>query len=194
MLVKRVNHGIADEIGPVGWHAFGTQISDSTLLAHEQHVRDLISKDAVDLFGHGTVKRSQTCLHVCNQRTPMRPGCKLGGDQSAGQCRVHVSGNYQRIRIHIGEHRLKAFHDLCRLLGMRARTDAEEDIGPRQLKVSKKGVGHLCIVMLPGVHKYRHNFLGPLRACRVEFRNCFQNRRGFHEIWTRAYHDENLHC
>jgi len=118
-----------------------------------------------------------------------RPCC----NECAGERRIHIPHYQYHVWFLAEQNRLEALHDFRRLLGVAARSCAEEHIRGRHLQVRKEGVGHFCVVMLASVDQNRLNRACPFPAHAVELANCLQDWSGLHEIRPRAHDDDNLH-
>jgi hypothetical protein len=90
---------------------------------------------------------------------------------------IHVAGNDDEIGFLLQADLLESDHHLGGLLGMGSRTDAEVDVGPRQVEVGEENVGHRGVVMLPRVDELLIREANSLDGV--------DERGNLHEIWTR---------
>ena len=63
---KAVDHNVPRKEYFIPGDTFIPEIFQTTAFAHKQEVRQNISYNPVDLFGHGTVKATQTRFNVGN--------------------------------------------------------------------------------------------------------------------------------
>ncbi len=103
---------------------------------------------------------------------------ELGGDEGAGQRRVHVADDEEPIWAMLHDDRFKSLQDVGRLAGMAAFAATEIDIRLGQPQVGEKRSRHVGVVMLAGMDD---ETIDP--AARVEGR---QERGDLHEIRPRS--------
>ena len=80
------------------------QVLNPTLFRHKEQVGHMIGNDAMDLFGHRSVERPQSCFHVCDH-WPGTGGieCDLGGNQGAAHRRIHIPDHHHDVGF-FGQH------------------------------------------------------------------------------------------
>ena len=90
------------------------QIGNSARFCHKEIVSDCIGQEAIDLFRHGAVTASQSCLNVCNGNP------QLDTDEAASNGGIHIAHHNHQIGMDLFEYFLKLHHDLGGLLSMRS--------------------------------------------------------------------------
>ena len=102
-----------------------------------------------------------------------------------GHGRVHISDHHDQVRSLIVQYLFIGHHDLAGLFRMGTATHAEMDVGFRQTKVLKKGIGHIGIIVLAGMDD---NGRGPML-----FLQRMVKGRHFHEIGPGGTDEMNSH-
>ena len=72
-------------------------------------------------------------------------------DHRAGGSRVHVADDDDPVRPFVETYLLVGNHDVTSLFGMCTTADTEVIVGLRYAEVLKDRIGHVAIVVLPGV-------------------------------------------
>src|SRR5208283_4028541 len=188
---KRIDHRVANEESVFRRNSFSPQIYNPALLGHKQKVRQLIGNDPVDFLWHSPIKGTQASLDMReNWPSFSRVYGKLGGCKSTCQGGVHVTYDHYDVRHFPLEHIPKSFECLGGLIALRIRSYSQMKIWIRQSQIGEKSIGHELVIVFTGMHEQMFKeWLLPLV---VMFRNCSQNRRDFHKIWTRTDNDENF--
>src|SRR5690348_13247376 len=144
---------------------------------HEQDRAEMVGDDSVVLLRHRAVVAPEPRLQVCDR------DLHLHGGERSGQRRVDVAGNHDECGLLLEEDALDADECAGRLLGMRSRTDAEEDVGLRQAELLEEDVGHLRVVVLARMDEE------DVDAASLK---CAEHRRGFHEVGACAHDEADL--
>jgi hypothetical protein len=112
VLEERVDHHIPDEEHLVVRHTFRAQILVREVVGREQIIAEHIRAEAVDLFGHPHVARSQSGLDVRHANAKL-----LCGDRARHRG-VHVADHDHEIGMLAQAHLLELHHDAGRLFGV----------------------------------------------------------------------------
>ena len=110
---------------------------------------------------------------------------KFGTHQRGGNCGIYISIYQDPIRRFRDYDLFQAAHNFCGLLGLASRAHLQVDIGRGHAQFLKKNVGHIKVIVLPGVHQYLTN-----ASLRVQRPN---DGRSFHEIGAGADDVQNFH-
>ena len=145
---------------PLGGDTLSEQVGIRVARRGEEQVGELVGDQAIDLFGHGAVARAQPGLDVRDRHL------ELGAHEGTRQGRVDVADDEHPRWPPLLHDALEGDHRARRLLGVRAAADAEEDVGLRQLQVLEEDLGHLVVVVLPGVHEQLLEAVGMPAASR----------------------------
>ena len=142
---QRVDHRVADVVDAARADALGLQVLDRLGAVREQHVRQAVGEDAVDLLRHAPVERAQPGLEVGDGDAHLRRG------ERAGERGVHVAGDEHDVGLGVDQDLLERRQHLGRLHAVGAGADAEEDVDLGELQVGQDLVGHPAVVVLAGV-------------------------------------------
>jgi hypothetical protein len=178
MPAERVDHDVPDEVDLRLVGALEPEVADARRLAREEEVRDRVGQHAVHLLGHRPVEAPEPRLDVGDRDEALR------GDERAGDRRVDVADDDDRVRRGLDEHRLEAPHDLGRLLRVRAGADLEVHVGARDRELVEEDLREALVPVLAGVDEARGD-AGP-RAQRLE------ERGDLNEVRPRAGDAEDL--
>ena len=140
-----------------------------------QAVSEHVGDQPVELFGHGSVPRSQARLDVDHRDV------ELAGYQGAGHGRVDVSDDDHAVRAIVQTASLELHHYLGCLLSVAAAADAQHPIGLRDTQVLEEHGRELRIVVLPGVHQDGAHALVAAQGS--------QHGGNFGEVWAGADHE-----
>ena len=147
--------------------------------------RDVIGGDPVDFLRHVAVEAAQPRLDMGHRHA------LLGRDQRAGNRRVRVAVNEHSIRTGFEDHLLELLQHATRLLTVRAGSDAEIDVGPRDLELVEEHVRELGIVVLARVDDQVLDALAGAR--RIVRGHRPADRRQLHELGPRADDADDAH-
>ena len=125
------------------------RFASASLERRPQQVADGIGHQAIDLFRHAPVAAPKPRLEVRDRDPQFRP------HQCAGGGGIDVPDDHDRRRALALAHPFVGDHGAPGLLGVRAAADFEGVRGLRQAQVAEKRVGHVRVVVLPGVHDTR---------------------------------------
>ncbi len=139
--------------------------------------RDVVGQAPIDLLRHVGLVAAEAGLDM-GHRIPL-----LRGDQGTGKSRVDVADHDDDARCDPQQLLLEREHDLCRLLAVTPRADAEKHIRLRQVKLVEEHPGQLVVVVLPRVDD---------RAAQPDAASRLHDRGRLHEIWARADNDEKV--
>jgi hypothetical protein len=78
---------------------------------------------------------------------------QLGADQRSSDGGVYVAINQGHIRFALQHHGFEPPHDLGGLHGVTARADLQIEIWFRNLKLGKEHIGHVPVIVLPGMNE-----------------------------------------
>ena len=143
----------------------------------------MVRDDSINLLGHRPIERSQSGLDV-SERPP-----HLRRDERAGERRVRVSIHQDEVRLLPLEDVFETAHHLRGLPGMTAGSDSEVVVRPRHVQDVEEHVGHVLVVVLPGVDQNFLMMLSDLPAHRRgldELRACADDARDLHGPRERA--------
>ena len=173
------SHHVAHEVDALGVHALAEQVRVRAGYRREQHRRQLVGHQAVDLLGHRHVARAQPRLQVHHRHAD------LGGRKRAGERGVHVAHNQQRVRSLSLKQLLERHHRRAGLYRVRAAAHPERPRGRRNLEILEEDVRHERVVVLPGVRKAR------IDAGRRKRRH---QRPHLDEVRACSNHNDDAHC
>ena len=137
----------------------------------------MVRDDSINLLGHRPIEGSQSGLDVSEGPPHLRR------DERAGERRVRVSIHQDEVRLLPLEDVFETAHHLRGLPGMTAGSDSEVVVRPRHVQDVEEHVGHVLVVMLPGVDQNFLMMLSDLPA----------HRRGFDELRACADDARDLH-
>ena len=158
--LQGVDHDVADEVDFLGRDALPEEVRSAALLRDEQEVRDGVRQEPVDLLGHTPVEGTEPGLDVGDGDV------KLHRREGGGQRGVHVAHDQHEVGQRGVQDRLEAAHDLGGLDRVRARADAEVEVGGPDIQVLEEPLRHRPVVVLAGVDEDRSQ--GRLRAHRPD--------------------------
>ena len=75
----------------------------------------------------------------------------FGGGEGCGHGGVHIADDHDEVGPLFDEQLFVGDHDLAGLLGVRAVSHIEVDVGCGQAEVHEEGIGHVEVVVLAGV-------------------------------------------
>ncbi len=176
---KIVNHHVADQVDALLRLALPQQVVHPAGLGDEKIIADRVGYHAVDLFRHLQVPAPQPGLHVGD------PDQHFLGHDAAGQGGVDIPDHHHQIRLLLPADLLEGDHDLCRLHRVAAGTGIKKKVRPGQLQVVEKRLGHLVVIVLPGVDDQT------LKAVHLPGR--VKNRGDLHKIRPGPGHQQYLH-
>ena len=169
VLEQGVDHDVADEEDLVGGHPLGGQVLVGEMVGGKKIIAEHVGTEPVDLLGHRHVPRAQPGLHMGD------PDPQLLGGDGAGHGRVDVADHDDQIGRFPQADLFELHHDPRRLLGVGAAADLQIDVRLGHAEIDEKGLTHLFVVMLPGMHQQMLDFVG------ISVHG-FDDRRHFHEI------------
>ncbi len=118
----------------------------------EKIVSDGVGEDAVDLFGHGTVKTAEACFDVGDTNAKLHGG-KRNRDRG-----IDVADDEDEVRLAFDKDGLNALQDFGGLRSVGAGTDFEVHMGRGNTHLAEENVGKSFVVMLAGVNEDGLNF------------------------------------
>jgi hypothetical protein len=119
---QRVDHRVPDRADPRTGAALAQQVLQRLRGVGEQEVRHVIGDDPVDLLGHRSIERSESCFDVADRNAD------LCGHNRGRRRRVDVARDEDEIGLLGLEDGLEALHDARHLRGMGPRADPEHVI------------------------------------------------------------------
>lgn len=111
-LDQAVDHDVPHEMDLFPANPFAEQIGVTIGGGRKKQIGQLIGEEAIDLLGHGPIKRSEAGLDMGHS------DAKLGRDQSAAEGGIDVANNENPVGSVLQEDRLKGGHYLGGLHGM----------------------------------------------------------------------------
>ena len=120
---------------------FAKQVAFRFFRRNQQHVRQLIGHQTIDLFRHRTIIGPQTRFHVSDLRPQLR------ANQRCRDRRIHVAVHQNHIGLALENRSFKADHDFSRLHGVRTRPDFERNIRTRNLQLFEKDVRQVLDIL-----------------------------------------------
>ena len=126
MRQQGVDHGVADQVHPLGRDALVRQVVDGLRAGHEQQVRQDVRHPSVDLLGHRHIEAPQAGLHVGYRDE------QLGAHEGRGKGRVDIPVHDDHGRPVGHELVLQCREQCAGLVALAARPDTQADIGRRQ--------------------------------------------------------------
>ena len=139
-----VDHRVPDQHDPLV-DPFLRQVRDGALRVHEEERADVVGQPPVVLLRHRPVEAPQPRLQMAH------PDAELDRGQRRGERRVDVARDDNQVGSSVFERPFDALEGPRRLDGMRAGSDAEEDVWLGQPQLGDEDVGHRRIVVLAGV-------------------------------------------
>ena len=140
-----VDHHVSDVVDGRLVLAFAEQVLDAGRFGREEHVRDGVGHEAVDLLGHRAVAAAQAGLDVRDGQL-----CLLR-DDGAGERGVHVADDERHRGDVVRDALLVRHHDPGGLLGVRSAAGAHEHVGLRDAEFLEEDLVHVPVVVLAGV-------------------------------------------
>src|SRR2546425_1161357 len=137
-------HHVPDEVHPAA-DALLDEVVDRGLRGTEEERGEVVRDDPIDLLGHRAIEGPETGLDVSESAAHLR--C----DESTCERRVRVSVHQDEIGLFALEDVLESVHHLRRLAGVTGASDSEVVIWLRHVENLEEHVGHVLVVMLPGV-------------------------------------------
>jgi len=142
---KRIDHDVANEIDRFAGTAFLEEMADGVFFGDEEIVGEGIGEDAINFFGHGTVKTAKTGFDVGNWNAEFHGG---EGDGDSG---IDVADDEDEIGFAFDQNWLDTLENFGGLGGVGAGTDFEIDVGGWNTHLTEKNVGKRFIVVLAGM-------------------------------------------
>src|SRR5438445_596657 len=155
-------HHVPDEVD-AAVDPFLREVVHRRLRGTEEERREVVRHDPVDLLRHGSVEGPEARLDV-----PERPA-HLRGDERAREGRVRVSVHEDQVGLLALEDVFKPAHHLGGLAGVTRAADAQVVIRPRHVEDLEEHIGHVLVVVLPGVDEDLLVVLADLAADRGRF-------------------------
>ena len=140
----RVEHDVADDLYAVR-DALARQVLGGDTRGAEQHTRDVVHDDPVDLLGHRAVEGAEPRLDVDHG------DAQLHGGQPAGERRVRVPVHEHRAGLLLDHELLEHAQHLAGLPAVTAGADPEVEVGCRDAELLEEDVGHTVVVVLTRV-------------------------------------------
>ena len=180
-------HHVPDEVHPAA-DALLDEVVDRGLRGTEQERGEVVRDDPIDLLGHRAIEGPETGLDVSERAAHLRR------DERARERRVRVPVHEDEIGLLPLEDVLETVHHLRGLAGVTAASNSEVVVRPRHVEDLEEHVGHVLVVMLPGVDQDLLVVLANLPAHRRgldELRACADDARDFHgrQSGRTAYND-----
>ena len=144
-MAERIDHDIANEIDGLAGAAFFEEVLDSVFFGDEKIVGQGVGEDAVDFFGHGTVKTAEAGFDVGYRNA------KFYGGQRDGDGGVDVADHENYIRLVFEQDGFDTLENFGGLDGMGAGADLEIDVRRGNAHLAEENIGERCVVMLAGV-------------------------------------------
>ena len=143
---REIVHDVADMVH-ARFDPFPSKIVDRLARRAKQQGAEVIGDDAVDLLRHPSVKRTQSCLDMCDGDLQLRRS------QRARCRRVGVAVDKNRPRL-LGQHDLLELLEHTARHGALAETVDAEIVGRRRdRELGEEQSRHRIVEMLPGVDK-----------------------------------------
>ncbi len=156
-VAQGIDHHVADHENAAAGPTFFEEVLDGVFFRNKEIVGKCVGQDAVDLFGHRTVKAAESGLDVSYADTELRRGERLAFDQN----------------------RLNTLQNFGGLRGVRARANFEIDVRGGDAHLAKKNVGQLLVIVLAGVNEDGLDFRVALHL--------MHERRNFRKVGARPY-------
>ena len=96
-MAQRIDHDVADQENAFAGAAFLEKMLHTVFFGDEKIVGDGVGKDAVDLFGHGTVKTAEARLDVGDANAKLQGG-KRNGDRGVDVATTRTRSGLRSIR------------------------------------------------------------------------------------------------
>jgi hypothetical protein len=177
---EAVDHRVAHEVHALVLDPLAAQVLDRLVAVQEQHVRELVGDDPVDLLGHAAVEAPEPRLEVGDRQA------HLGRDERHRQRRVHVARNDDQVGPLLLEDRLDPLHHARRLNGVTPGSDAEHVVRRGDAELLEEDVRHHPVVVLTGVDE-------EMLSVRKALAELCDYRRRLDEVRSRPDHGESSH-
>jgi hypothetical protein len=120
-------------------------VLDGVFFCDEEKVGEGIGEDAVDFFGHGTIKAAEAGFDVGYRNA------ELNGRERDGNGGIDIANHENEIGLVLEQNGLDALEDFGGLDGMGAGADFEINLGRGDAHLAEENVGKRGIVVLAGV-------------------------------------------
>ena len=127
--------------------AFLEKMLHPVFFGDEKIVGDGVGEDAVDLFGHSTVKTAKARFDVSDANA------KLHGGERNRDRGIDVADNEDEVGLALQKNGLDAFQDLGGLRSVGAGADFEVYMGRGDAHLAEENVGEFFVVVLAGVNE-----------------------------------------
>jgi len=144
-VAQGIDHHVANHIDAFPWPAFFQKVRNGIFFRDKEIVGERIGQDAVDFFGHASVKAAESCLDVSYADT------KFGGGERNSDGGIDIAYNQNKVGLPFNENRLNALQNSRCLRSMRARANFEIDVRRGNAHLAKENVRQLFIIVLAGV-------------------------------------------
>jgi len=144
-VAQRIDHHIANHKDAFSGQAFFQKVRNGIFFRDKEIVGERIGQDAVDFFGHASVKAAESCLDVSYADT------KFGGGERNSDGGIDIAYNQNKVGLAFNENRLNALQNFRCLRSMRARANFEIDVRRGNAHLAKENVRQLFIIVLAGV-------------------------------------------
>src|SRR5260370_36317572 len=101
-VAQRIDHHVANHIDAFPWPAFFQKVRNGIFVRYKEIVGERIGQDAVDFFGHASVKAAVSCLVVSYADT------KFGGGERNIDGGIDIAYNQTNVRLTVNENRHNA--------------------------------------------------------------------------------------
>ena len=150
-MAQRIDHHVANQKDALAGAAFLEKMLHTVFFGDEKIVGDGVGENAVDLFGHGTVKTAEARFDVSDANAELH-----GGERNRDRG-IDVADDEDEIGLALQKNGLDAFQDLGGLRSVGARADFEVYLGHGDAHLAEENVGKLFVVMLAGVNEEGFN-------------------------------------
>ena len=158
--------------------AFCSEIPFRSLTRDKVEVRDMVGDDSIDLLRHTSVEGPHTGLDMGNRNV------KLDRSDRGGGGRIGVAIHEDDGGPGLTYDDLERFDHSARHCAVREPANLQVAGRTRQTELPKEHVGHVVVVVLPGVDEgFLHS--GPLQRRR--------DGRRLHELRTRSHYAQHIH-
>src|SRR5712692_10737017 len=172
-VAQGIDHHVADHENAAAGPTFFEEVLDGVFCRNQEIVGKCVGQDAVDLFGHRTVKAAESGLDVSYADTELRRG-ERNGDSG-----IDIAYHENQVRLAFDQNRLNTLQNFGGLRGVRARANFEIDVRGGDAHLAKENVGQLLVIVLAGVNEDGLDFRVALHL--------MHERRNFRKVGARPY-------